>query len=175
MAFGGWNSGTAASAPAADPSSAGPDVSSADPASAQSPQSQLMTDIQSLLSTLTGTSGASGSGSGTSDATSAAAGTLTGLSSTIWQDLQSVTADLGTIASASATSQPTGSRPPGSPPSWSNDISNAGPDTPDGTTSHWKPGYSDGFQQQFALSAYSANAASALDAATASPAAGISV
>ena len=164
MAFG--NAVPAASTLTTGPDSATFDASSADP-SAADPQSHLLSDLQSLLSTPTGTSG-------TADTAGAAAGTQTGPDSPISQQLQIANADLGTIASASGTSHSAGHHAGVQPPpSWGNDISDAGTNSPDG--SHWTPGYSDDFRQQFARSAYSATAVSGLDAANGSVLANINV
>ena len=160
---------TDASAPAG---SAGGGVSAADPVSAQSAGSQSgwLTDIQSVLSALTGTSTPGMSTLGTSTSGVGSAGTITGVDGTLPDDPQTVTADLGAITPGSGGAQSTGL-----PPSWGNDISNLGTTAPDGTANQWRPGYSDSFQQQFALSAYSANAAPGGDSATASALAAISV
>ncbi|WP_428491990.1 hypothetical protein [Rhodopila sp.] len=160
MALLAFGNATDASAPATGENGAGD--SSADPVSAQSAGSQSgwLTDIQSVLSALTGTS-TSGVGS---------AGTITGVDGSLPDDPETVTAGLGTSASGSSGAQPTGL-----PPSWGNDISNLGTIAPDGTANQWKPGYSDSFQQQFALSAYSANATPGVDPATASSLAAINV
>lgn len=88
------------------------------------------------------------------------------------------TVDPGSIALASATAG-AAAQPPGPPPFGGNDSSSAETNTPvgapDGTPSRWKPGYSDGFQQRFALSAYGANAASGLDGPVATSVANINV
>ena len=187
LAFGG---GAATAAPPGGQNGEASAVSSDDAESGQSaadPQAGLLSDIQSLLASLTGTSttgtsasgtsaggtsaggtSAGGDGSATSDSISAAAG------GTLLQDLQSATGAFGTVVSTSG-SAPAAGPGSGSPPSWSNDISNLGTTAPDGTANPWKPGYTDGFQQQFALSAYNANAAYGGDAATASSLANISV
>ncbi|WP_428532363.1 hypothetical protein [Rhodopila sp.] len=197
LAFGG---GAATAAPPGGQNGEASAVSSDDAESGQSaadPQAGLLTDMQSLLASLTGTSTTGTSASGTSAGGTSAGGTSTSGTSgggtsaggdssatsdtvsaaaggTLLQDLQSVTAAFGTIASTSGTA-PAAGPGPGSPPSWSNDISNLGTTAPDGTANPWKPGYTDGFQQQFALSAYNANAAYGGDPATASSLANISV
>jgi hypothetical protein len=138
----------------------------------------LLTDVQSLLSALTGSFGSSAKGTATSGAAATSAdnatSTQTGLSSSILQDLQTVASDLGTISSASGTSQSDGSGgPPGGAPPWgndssNNDISNTGTSASDGNPRGWRPGYSDGFQQQYAASAYGAGMTSGLDSSTTS-------
>ena len=170
MALLAFGNATDASAPANGADDAG--VSSADAVSAQSAGSQSgwLTDIQSVLSALTGTSTPGTSTLGTSTSGVGSAGTITGVDGTLPDDPQTVTADLGTITPGSGGAQPTGL-----PPSWGNDFSNFGTTAPDGTANQWQPGYSDSFQQQFALSAYSANAAPGGDSATASALAAISV
>ena len=130
--------------------------------------------MQSLLATLTGTTGSASTD--TSDTAAAMTGMQTAPGSTMAQDLQNLQTDLGTLASTSGTAQPGGAdgHVAGAPP-WSDDISNAGTTTPDGPDSGWKPGYSDGFQQQFAVSAYSASATSGLDSSATSALADIKV
>lgn len=143
------------------------DAASPDPASStqdgSSPKSQLLTDVQSLMSDLTGTAGSPTGKSAASDTDTAAA---TDFGSTIRQGLQTVTSTPDTMASTSG-SAPGGPTP--GQPSRSNDISNTGTSA-GGGTSGWTPNYSDGFQQQFALAAYSTTSTmSALDSsATAS-------
>jgi hypothetical protein len=149
------------------------------------PASQLFTDLQSLLSALTGTPGASSGGTGTTATTASPANTGTnqaiGLSNAVQQDLQTISSDLKSIASTSGSAQPgSAARPPSGPPPWRNDISNtgtnaasaAGSTSGNGSTSgtsgadgtnRWRPGYSDGFQQQFAISAYTTSTTSALN------------
>ena len=170
MAFNGWNGGANSATPAAGPNSAPSDASAADQATAD-PQSQVLADMQSLLATLTGTTGSASTD--TSDTAAAMTGMQTAPGSTMAQNLQT---DLGTLASTSGTAQPGGAdgHVAGAPP-WSDDISNAGTTTPDGPDSGWKPGYSDDFQQQFAVSAYSASATSGLDSSATSALADLKV
>jgi hypothetical protein len=143
------------------------------------PASQLFTHLQSLLSALTGTPGASTGGTGTTAIAASPANTGTsqaiGLSNTVQQDLQTISSDLDSIASTSGSAQPgSASRPPSGPPPWRNDISNTGTNVASATgstngtggadgTNRWRPGYSDGFQQQFAISAYTTSTTSALN------------
>jgi hypothetical protein len=109
--------------------------------SGSGPGSQLLTDIQSLMTALTGSAGtATGSISN---------GTT--LDSAALQDLQTVESDLGSLASASPAN---GLEAPQS--QGNNGISNTGTATGD---------WGHGFQQQFALSAYGATALGTLDVA----------
>jgi hypothetical protein len=188
MAFSGsWGVGTGTSSQGANQSTgtsnAAAPGSTPSTSNGTSPQSQLLTDVQSLLSALTGSSG-SASGATTSSAaassTGSGAGTQTGLSSSILQDLQTVASDLGAISSASGTSQPGGTASPQGAPPWgndssNNDISNTGTSASDGNAGGWRPGYSDGFQQQYAASAYGAGMTSGLDGSTTSALASITV
>ncbi len=143
---------------------------------AATPGSQLLTDMESLLSAVTGRSSGANAGA-TSGATSSgtnAAGTQNGLSGTVVRDLAAVASDLGAIASASPASQPVSpnGQPPGPSP-WTNDVSNNGgvPNTGtsefDGSARRGRHNYSDAVQQQFARSAYSAGANSGLSGTTA--------
>lgn len=178
IAFGGWGNGPATSTQTAGQSSTSSPSDASSPASATVGQtaitqngtsavSQLFTDLQSLLSALTGTPTSSASTPGTSDTTGTAANTgtvaATTLNSSVLQDLQTVASDLTAIASAD------GGRSPGRPP-WASDISNSGTisntGTTTGTTGGWSGGYSDGFQQQFALSVYSSSNLSGVDNST---------
>jgi hypothetical protein len=164
MAFGGWGNGAAAASQAAGQSGGTSGASSTDSAPAtqdgNSLGAQLLTDVQSLLSALTGTTSPP---TGTSAASgNTGTGASAGLTGTVPQDLQTVASDLDTTASASGSSQPGGVGGPSSgPPTRSNGVSN--------------PGYSDGIQQQFALSAYTANTRSSLDSSATSSLASINV
>jgi hypothetical protein len=223
MAFGGWGNGSANSTQAAGQSSgATSDAASATPASTglTSPTStgqagitqagtisvtQLIADLQSMLSALTGTptSSASGTGSsgttgttgttgssgttGTTDTsdtsdTSANTGTVgaTGLSNTVLKDLRAVSFDIASIAAASGATQPgsAGGTPSGPPP-WLNDITNGSTISNSGTiaanTGDWMQGNSKRLQQQFALSAYTSGSMSGLDSSATSSLSAISV
>lgn len=114
--------------------------------------SQLLTDMQSLLSSLTGTAGAA------TDTTNASANTgtttATGLGGSLLQDLQTVASAFSSTASGSG---PTPSGTVGGPPPWRNDIANTGTNAGNGSTGGWHPGYSDSFQNQYALAAYAAS------------------
>jgi hypothetical protein len=174
MAFGGWGNGSSTASRATGQSSGTSGTSSAGSAPStpdgSSLASQLLTDVQSLVSALTGTTSAP---TGTSAASgNTGTGAVTGLTGTAQQNLQSVASDLDSIASASGSSQPAGvgGPSPGSPP-WSNGISNPG----SGSAGGWNPGYSDSIQQQFALSAYTANTQSGLDTSATSLLASINV
>jgi hypothetical protein len=69
------------------------------------------------------------------------------------QDLRKVASDFSSIASAYGTTQPSAARgPPGGD---YNDISNTGTETANASDIGW-PRHHDGFQQQFARSAYQA-------------------
>jgi hypothetical protein len=173
IAFGGgWNPGTGSSSQAVSQSGG---TSGATPPGSVSlvpggpnPQSQ---GLQSLLSALTGAGAAASipAVSGTAT-TPAETGTRP---SAVTDDLQSVAPDLGTTFVASGISHPGGTSdlPPDAPPS-GNAIPNTGTNASDGRIGS-KPSYSDGLQQQFALSAYSASITSALDNSAASSLAGI--
>ena len=182
MAFGDWRSKAAASTQSTGQDSTTSDASASSSASTgqsgitqdgTTSVSELVTDLQSLLSALTGTSSAGSTATSDTTATSANTGTAaaTGLSSTVLQDLQTVSSDLNSIASTSGTTPPGGAGgPPPGPLPWSNDISNTGTTTGSGTgiTGGWNSHYNDAFQQQFALSAYNASTMSGLDNSTTS-------
>ncbi len=127
---------------------------------ATNPASQLYTDVQSLMSALTGTTGST---AGTTSGLTADAST-TDPGKAMLQDMQTVSADLAAMASTSASAAPPDgavTQPAGLPPR-RNDISNTGTST-SGEPGGWTPTYSDGFQKQFALAAYSASSNVALD------------
>jgi hypothetical protein len=184
IAFGGdWTSGSAAAGQTAGGSGA---VSASSTQDAGSLGSQLLTDVQSLISALTGSAGSSTGTSATSGGTTdgTTAGTAaTDSDSTVLQDLQTVTSDLGSIASLYGAPQPgTAGSPPGGPPQAgpppdSNEISNTGTSASDGTggTERWRRDYRDGLQQQFAVSAYTSSSASALDSSATSSLTAINV
>jgi hypothetical protein len=109
-------------------------------------EAQILGDVQSLISSLTGATTTSGTAS-------ASQGSLT-------------------TASATPAAQPSG--PPPGPPPWSNAISNDDTNAATGNAGGAAPGYSDAIQQQFALSAYGANA-SGLDSSATSALTNISV
>jgi hypothetical protein len=152
MAFAGWGNGSAPASQATGQNTA------ASSTQAGSIASQLLSVMQSLTSALTGA--ATGA--------PAASGTTTGLVNTAAQDLQTITADLGTIVPVSGSAQP--GQPEGPPPS-----DNTIPNTGTGTTRGWNPDYSDGIQQQFAAAAYSANAMTGLDSSATSALTNITV
>ncbi len=135
---------------------ASPDSASATQ-SGGSLETQLLKDMQSLISALTET-GRPSTGNASASGT-AATGTANNLDSSVAQGLRTVASDLNTIASVSGPAQQgsTGGPPPGD-----TDISNSGTNAAGKSTGAWKPSYSDGFRQQFAMSAYNAGAQSAL-------------
>jgi hypothetical protein len=187
MAFSNWNNGLASQAQPAGTQGAGQSgaTSAGTGSTAQITQggtasvSQLVTDLQSLLSTLTGTSTpptvmsapstGSTNASDTSDAsTNIGTAAATGLSDPLSQDLKAVQSDIHGLEPASTAVQPggPGGPPPGMP--WQDSIPDtgtkggAGTDGPGG----WNPGYSDSFQQQFAFSAYASSVASGANSST---------
>jgi hypothetical protein len=176
-----WGTAAATSSQGASPGSGTADgLSPSAPAAGSSPQSQLLTDVQSLLSALMGGSGSSASGASGSNATATAAnsgtGTQTSLSSSLLQDLQTVASDLGTIDATSGSSRPGGSPQSASPRGDDNaNTSDTGTSAPGGNAGAPRPGYSDGFQQQYAVSAYSAGMMSGPDNAAMSALGSISV
>jgi hypothetical protein len=112
---------------------------------ATSLEAQLLTDVGSYLSTLTG-------GGGLAASSSSGAGTPTA-TSTLAQDIDAITSAVGTVAFASA-----GGLAPGS--NDGNDVGNtgsasAGPSWRDGWDG--ERGSGDAFRQQFGLAAYSAS------------------
>lgn len=151
-------------AQAAQPTGQSAAASSSDPAAATTQSgsslgSQLLSDMQSLLAALQGTTTPSSSttaaqASATTPTANNAAGSANGLSNSVNKDLQAVASDLDAVASASQPAGRQGAAVPGSPTS-GNNISNTGT-TDSGGTQRWNPGYSDGFQKQFGLAAYSA-------------------
>ena len=202
MAFGGWGSGQASTQTAAQASatSAASATSSASTAQAAITQdgttsvSQLATDLRALLSTLTGTPTSSTSSSAESNTPAASINTgtaaATALSSTTLKDLQAVESDLDALATSSGVVRPWGSPPPAGPPPWTNTISNSATIaiSDSGTTAisntgtnaasgsgGSRPTYSDGLQQQFALSAYTTGATTGLVNSATSALTGISV
>ncbi len=141
-------------------------------------QSQLLADLQSLISTLTGGSGSAGSGANTSGSsgtsgTSADATTATArLGATLSADFQNIASDLNSIANGSPRQTATGH----SHRHDSDDTSNTGSTNTGGTTAAgWNPNRGDYFQQRFAASAYAANATSDLTSPTSSILAGMNV
>ena len=185
MALGGWGNGSGSTqttgvssgASNASSSSSAPAGQAGITLDGTASVSQLVTDLQSLLSALTGTpastsspgtpsTGATSDPSGNTGATAA-----TALSSTVLQDLQTVGADLDSLASTSGAVQPNRPErpPPGSPPPGSNDISTTGTvsvaaggditDTGTASDSQSGGGAWQAFMQQFAFSAYTAGGA----------------
>jgi len=138
-------------------------------------QSQLLSDLQSLISTLTGGTGSAGSsanasGSSGTSGTSADATTATAsLGATLSADFRNIASDLTSIANGS--SQPTATGH--SHRHDSDDTSNTG--TRGTNAAGWNPNRGDFFQQQFAANAYAANAASNLTSSTSSMLAGMTV
>lgn len=176
MAFGGgWGNGSATASQVAGQNSgtSGASAVGSDPSTqgGNSFAAQLLTDVQSLVSALTGTATNAPPAPGQTGA-----GAATGLTGTVQQDLQTDASNLDMIASASGSSQPggAGQTPSGLPP-WSDDISNTGTNAGSGGTNGWNRGYSDGLSQQFALSAYAANAQAGIDSSATSSLANITV
>jgi hypothetical protein len=127
--------------------------------------SQLLTDLQSLLSTFSGTSSSGSSGTTASSASDtyssvSNSGTTAG---TLSQDVQQLSTDLDSLASTLGTTPPgaTGTRagpapPPPGPPPGSSDILNSGTVAARSDNSGTPPastGWAT-FMQQFAAGAY---------------------
>jgi hypothetical protein len=142
-------------------------------------ESQLLTDVQSLMSTFMGTTGTEAGSTANTDASASTAtsadpgtGKASGLGNTVQQDLQAMTSDLSAIALASGSTQSGGvNRPP--PPNWPNVNTSTNPSTGVGETGGRRPTYTDDLRQQFALSAYSASTLSGPDASATSSMASI--
>lgn len=152
IAFGSLGNGQTTASQAAGQNTATPAGSTAATQDESSLESQILTDVQSLISALTGATN--------TPATSGAANT------TAQKPL--------TTASVSPTEPPGASPPPGPPP-WSNAIPGTGTNADTGNAGGAAPGYSDGIRQQFALSAYSANTQAGVDSSATSSLTNISV
>ena len=140
------------------------------PATGTSAMSQLLTDLQSLLSTLGGTPSAAGGGRGAAGTPAANTGSSsvsnTGTTAgTLSQDLQQLSSDLGSLASTLETHRgehgdhDRGAPPPGPPPG-SSDILNTGTVSASSGSSITGSGTASAsggwatFMQQFAAGAY---------------------
>jgi hypothetical protein len=129
--------------------------------------SRLMTDGQSLVSVLTGTTAAPAAHRGASAGT--ATRETTGPTGTPQQTSRAVTSDRDTVTAASGSARPAGGPPP-PPPLWDANTANPGTNTGRGN-----PGNYDAIQQRFAQSAYAANGQSGLDSSVTASLADINV